>query len=238
VVIYLVHSFLDFNLHIPANAMLLAFMFGILGNPGIVMPTVNETHEKISHSLKLALPAIGVWIAAFGLPTLPAEYFAEKARVALTEERFEDSITLAELGLSGDKKNPYLPLYLGQAQASFAEGTTNAALAQKSYETAVEAFRQGLELYPQEQWLLVGLASALDGLQRFEEARPVYHTAIAWNPNSGPIHLYYATHLRLAGKYDEAEAMYKKSLQLYWNQGAVVGLELLAKARQTQASNR
>jgi O-antigen ligase len=237
VAIYLVHSFLDFNLHIPANAMLLAFMFGILGNPGILMPRVNEPHEKISHLLKLALPAMGVWIAAFGLPTLPAEYFAEKARVALREERFEDSITLAELGLSGDSKNPYLPLYLGQAHSSFAEGTTNAALAEKSYNAAVKAFRRGLELYPQEQWLLIGLASALDGLGRFAEARPVYHQALAWNPASGPIHLYYATHLRLAGNYDEAEAMYKKSLQLFWNQGAVVGLELLAKARQTQASN-
>src|SRR5207249_9869598 len=113
----------------------------------------------------------------------------------------------------------------------------NAAAAQASFKQAVAAFRKGLELYPQEQWLLVGLGSALDGLGRFEEARPIYQKAIAWNPTSGPIHLYYATHLRLAGKYDEAETMYKKSLQLYWNQGAVAGLELLAKALQVQASS-
>jgi tetratricopeptide (TPR) repeat protein len=202
------------------------------------MPNVNEAHEKISHYLKLALPAVGVWIAASGLPTLPAEYFAEQARVALTQERYEDSISLAEVGLSGDTKNPYLRLYLGQAHSSLAEGMTNANVARASFTAAVGAFRKGLDLYPQEQWLLVGLASSLDGLGRFDEATPIYQEAIRWNPTSGPIHLYYATHLRLAGKYDEAEAMYKKSLQLYWNQGAVVGLELLAKARQTQASSR
>ncbi len=240
--IYGVHSFLDFNLHIPANAMLLGFIFGTLANPGVMMPNVNEAYEKVSHYLKLALPGVGIWIAAFGLPTLPAEYFAEQARVAITEERYEDSISLAELGLPGDAKNPYLPLYLGQAHSSLAEKTlaenaANAAAAQASFKQAVAAFRKGLELYPQEQWLLVGLGSALDGLGRFEEARPIYQKAIAWNPTSGPIHLYYATHLRLAGKYDEAETMYKKSLQLYWNQGALAGLELLAKARQAQASS-
>ncbi len=31
---YLVHSFFDFNLHIPANVLLLAFVFGILATPG------------------------------------------------------------------------------------------------------------------------------------------------------------------------------------------------------------
>jgi tetratricopeptide (TPR) repeat protein len=238
VAIYMVHSFLDFNLHIPANAMLMGFVFGMLANPGIVMPNVNETHEKLSHYLKLALPAIGVWIAAFGLPTLPAEYFAEQSRVAFREERYEDAISFAELGLAGDRKNPYLPLYLGQAHASLAESTTNTAVARASYTAAVEAFREGIALYPREQWLLVGLGSALDGLGRFDEARSIYDQAIAANPTSGPIHLYYATHLRLAGKLDEAEAMYKKSLQYYWNQGAVVGLELVAKARQARASGQ
>ena len=32
---YVVHSALDFNLHIPANALLLAFVFGLLANPGV-----------------------------------------------------------------------------------------------------------------------------------------------------------------------------------------------------------
>jgi len=236
IAIYLVHSFLDFNLHIPANAMLMGFIFGMLANPGIVMPNVNETHEKVSRYLKLALPAIGVWIAAFGLPTLPAEYFAEQSRVALREERYEEAITFAELGLAGDKKNPYLSLYLGQAHASLAESTTNSAVARSSYTAAVDAFRHGIQLYPKEQWLLVGLGSALDGLGRFDEARNFYKKAVAANPTSGPIHLYYATHLRLAGKLDEAEEMYKKSLRFYWNQGAVVGLELVAKAKLAGAS--
>jgi hypothetical protein len=53
------------------------------------MPFETETYEKTSHYLKLALPAIGIWIAAAGLPTLPAEFFTEEARVAVKEERYQ-----------------------------------------------------------------------------------------------------------------------------------------------------
>ena len=239
--IYTVHSFFDFNLHIPANAMLIGFVIGMLANPGVVMPRVNETHEKISHYLRLALPAVGLWIAVFGLPTLPAEYFAEQARIALTEERQEDSARMAKLGLLGDQKNPYLFLYHGQALSDIGEraaASTNAAVADASYKEAVDAFRSGLRLYPQEQWLLVGLGSALDGLHRFDEARPIYEEAIRWNPRSPQIHTYYATHLRLAGQFDEAEAMYKRSLELFWSPSATAGLELLAKDRQAQLSHK
>ncbi|MGC3989296.1 MAG: hypothetical protein QM796_06390 [Chthoniobacteraceae bacterium] len=31
---YLAHSVVDFNLHIPANALLMAFIFGMIANPG------------------------------------------------------------------------------------------------------------------------------------------------------------------------------------------------------------
>jgi O-antigen ligase len=232
---YSVHSFFDFNLHIPANSMLIAFVMGTLANPGIVMPRVNQTHEKVSHYLKLVLPALGLWIAAFGLPTLPAEYFAERARVALTEERHTDSVSLAELGIPGDPKNPFLFLYHGQACSDIGENAlavTNLALAESSFKAAVASFEAGLRLYPQEQWLLIGMGSALDGLRRFDEAKQYYEEAARWNPKSPQIHTYYATHLRMAGKFDEAEAMYKRSLQLYWSPSATFGLELLAKERQ------
>jgi O-antigen ligase len=228
---YVVHSFLDFNLHIPANALLLAFVFGILANPGVMMPKITSTNERITHYLKLALPAVGVWIAVSGLPTLPAEYFAEQARQAFREERYKDAVDLAAIGLAGDSKNPYLYLYQGQAQSSLGELATDPDAARKSFAAAVESFRKGIRLYPHEQWMMIGLASALDGLGQFAEARPVYEEAIKWNPSSAPIHLYFATHLRLAGRFDEAERIYKKSLELYWNLGAVRGLELLAKAR-------
>jgi O-antigen ligase len=230
--IYAVHSLLDFNLHIPANAMLLAFVLGTLANPGVMMPAVAPATQKMGRGLKLALPAIGLWMAVAGLPTLPGEYLAEQARGAFKQERYEDAVALATRGLAADRKNPYLHLYLGQALSGLGGKTTNTASARAAFEGAVKAFQDGLVLYPQEQWLLVGLGAALDALGRFGDAGPVYLSALKWNPTCAFIHLSYATHLRLAGDFDEAEAMYQKSLTLFWNQGALHGLDLLTKARQ------
>src|SRR5205085_9096902 len=39
---YMVHSVVDFNLHIPANALLMAFVFGLLANPGIPSDEENS----------------------------------------------------------------------------------------------------------------------------------------------------------------------------------------------------
>jgi tetratricopeptide (TPR) repeat protein len=150
---------------------------------------------------------------------------------AFREERYQNAIEFADLGLAGDPRNPFLHLYKGQAQASLGDAATERAAAQKAFAAAVEAFQHGIALYPQDQWMLIGLGSALDGVGRFAEARPIYEAAVRWNPTSAPIHLYYATHLRLAGNFDESERVYKKSIQLFWSVGAVRGLELLAKAR-------
>ncbi len=231
VCIYVVHSIFDFNLHIPANALVVAFILGILANPGVTMRRNTKTDERLVMALKVVIPVAGIGIAVFGLPTLPSEYFSEQARRAYREERYEDSIKFAERGIARDPGNPYLHLYKGQAYASMGEATTDVPAAKIVYAEAVEAFGKARQLYPQDQWTLIGLGSALDGLGRFAEARPVYLEAIRWNPASAPIYLYFATHLRLAGNFDEAEKMYKKSIALYWNIGAVKGLELLAKAR-------
>ena len=231
VAIYAAHSLVDFNLHIPANAMLMAFVFAILANHGGTTPPMAKALDRTSPYLKLSLPAIAVWIMAVALPTLPAEYFSEKSRMAYKEERFSESIAMAERGLASDQTNPFLWRYLGQSQFSLAEGMTNSPPAQALFAAAVESFRNGLKHYPQEQWLLLGLATSLDGLGRFAEAKPVYQEAVRWNPTSGSVHLYYANHLRLAGELSEAEAAYKKSLEFSWSFTVYHILEDVQKAK-------
>lgn len=236
--IYFVHSGLDFNLHIPANAMMLGFVFGTLANPGIIMPRVNEQHERISHHVKLVLPIVGLWIAIFGVPSLFGEYWAEQSRVALTQELYPEAASMAEQGLPGDRKNPYLPLYHAQALVGIAEGTTNKAAAAAAFEKSLVSFDAGLSLYPQEQWLLIGKAAALDGLRRFDEAEKFYQEVIRLNPKSPQMLNYFAIHLRQQGKYDEAEATYRKSIQLHWTHSAAYGLESLARERQAHQARR
>lgn len=235
VIAYVVHSVFDFNLHIPANAMLIAFVFGILGNSGVVLPFKEAQFPGVSRYAAWALPVLALWMALAGLRTWPAEYYSEQARVALRDQKFAESIRFARQGIYWDTTNPSLYLCLGQAHADYSEVAPHSRAATNSWIAAVEAFRKGLRYFPRDQWLLLGMGEALDALKQFEEAEAVYARTLLWNPKSATIRARYATHLRLAGKLDEAEAEYKRSIALYWTHEAAIGLQQLAKDRQDAA---
>src|SRR5439155_11567395 len=78
---YLAHSVMDFNMHIPGNALMFAVIFGMLANPrpgskGIGGWTVATVLPRA------ILPAAALCLLIVSLPTLPGEYWGEKARVA------------------------------------------------------------------------------------------------------------------------------------------------------------
>ena len=79
---YLAHSVVDFNLHIPANALLFAFLFGMAANPQSTAAEPDAPLRTV-RAFQLALPALGAWILASGFPKLPAEDLTEKARIAV-----------------------------------------------------------------------------------------------------------------------------------------------------------
>ncbi len=229
---YACHSVVDFNLHIPANAMLMAFVFGALANPGRILKEEDAPARlPIIDYAGFGVAAIALWMVWAGLRTWPAELYAEKARVAVRDEEFGKGIHFAKEGVQRDSTNPLLWLYLGQAYSEFSIRSDD-AMRRKALDAAVTAFSKGLPLYPQNRWLLIGMGEALDGLDRYDEAEPYYARAIAWNPTSADICFFYAKHLRTAGRLSEAEQQFKKSLDLYWNVAALKGLQSLAKAAQ------
>jgi O-antigen ligase len=228
---YVVHSIFDFNLHIPANAMVLAIVFGILANPGVETPFMPRHPEWLNRVLRLALPALGVWLALACLPTVRGEFFAKEARAAVTGERYSDGARLALKGISSEKKNPYLYLSLGESLFGLAEEDPGPESSELRLKGAVQAYGKGLALFPRDRYLLLGMGWSLDGLKRFDEAEPYYKEVMAWEPNSAQIRAYYALHLHSAGKLEEAEAEYNSSMKISWNWAAHNGLERLAKER-------
>src|SRR5205807_5141528 len=69
---YIVHSFVDFNLHIPANALLLAFVFGVLANAGIQREKELATVRMPTGWWRLLLPVIGIVLAIQSVRLPPA----------------------------------------------------------------------------------------------------------------------------------------------------------------------
>jgi O-antigen ligase len=84
----LVHSALDFNCHLPANALLYAFFFGILASPSSDPKLVHATLPAPMRLGRLALPALGTTLLVVCVTLLPGEYHDEWARVQLRSRRF------------------------------------------------------------------------------------------------------------------------------------------------------
>jgi O-antigen ligase len=195
VIAYVVHSVFDFNLHIPANVLLLALVFGILANSGMERGETSRAATAGTLRWRLLLPVLGVLLLTAAARFLPGEYFTEKARVALREERTIEAIRAASEGLKWEQRNPDLYRYLGRARTAQGSRASDLEVRRSFYEAALAAFERGWTLAPQDETFAIELGRALDALDRFAEAETWYGEALDWDPRSVSARQYYEAHL-------------------------------------------
>jgi O-antigen ligase len=208
----LLHSVVDFNFHIPANTLVAAFLFGIMASPRET-PVGHET-PAIPRAYRWLAPGIAAVLLFVSARLFPGEYFGEKARVALREKKFSESMGLAEQALTYERKNPDLFFYLGEARMLLSFQTRDPVESPLLVERAVTDFQQGLELFPRDTRLLLKLGQALDIAGRADEAGPIYERAIANDPNFGNPYAYYGLHWKLLRQFGEAEHNFLKAQSL------------------------
>ena len=223
---YAVHSVVDFNLQIPANALLLASVGGMLANPSVEIdaPRGPVTLGWRHYFPRLALMASGLWLTVFALPKLPGEWYAEQSRQALRDGHWLESANLARLGLEREQQNFHLPFQLGESQWEQSQHVRNPAIARSFAEAAIAPYRDALSLFPQDSQTLLKLAWALSRLGRTEEADAVFASALKWDPNSGAMYTFYGHHLRTTGRKRQAIEAYRRAIQLSSNPDAVANL--------------
>ncbi len=192
---YLIHSIFDFNLHIPANVLLLAFVFGILANSGMQKEGSSAGITAPMIMGRLALPALGVILAFQCFRLLPGEYYTERSRTALRDYRPASSIFFALKGLAQERSNPFLYLYLGRARMLQGHAMSDPRAEQSFYLAALTAFDAAQALAPQDETFILELAFAYDALGRFNEAEWKYQQAIALDPKSISVKKYYEGHV-------------------------------------------
>ena len=192
---YVVHSVVDFNLHIPANSMLMAFVFGVIANPGLETFQAKRSAIILNRFFQFALPILGVAILCAGMPKIPGEYYAEKARVALRDKDFAISVLNAKAGIAWEQKNPDLYYYLGEARRNLGDALPE-PMNVTFYRLASEAFKQGLKLFPEDERFLLIEGWTLDALGECGEAEKYYEQAMKWDPNSEQVQETYKTHLK------------------------------------------
>ena len=187
------HSALDFNLHIPGNALVMALVFGILARP----ETAEENHGPTAPAGGRGLPVLGGAVLALALLAWPGEFLAERARILLRDGRYPEAVASATRALRLDPWNPFACLHLGEALRLQAEIEPLYADRQARRLDAERAFQQGLHLFPQDENLLVRRGQVLDRLQRFDEAEASFQAALAADPRLEVLQELYEKHRAL-----------------------------------------
>lgn len=225
------HSVVDFNLHIPANALVAACLFGILANPRTPPPEEQVRWRIDSIPLRITPALAGIAAVAFATPRIFPEYCAERARMALRDQMPADAIRYTERAMRHDPRNPALYYYLGESKHMLSLAEKDPAARSRLQIEAAQAFAAGLPHFPADLNLLLKLARALDNLQRFSEAEFVFRLALDADPNLSTVYSYYGYHYYLQRRLIRAEKLYQKAYELGDRELARAGLEDVIRYR-------
>jgi len=231
---YMLHSVVDFNMQLPANALHIAVVFAILANTNPSGSDGSPPPRLITFAGWL-LPVMSLAILLYGLPMMPAEYFTERARFALVrQENPGEAFAFAKQGLKTEQKNPDLWYYYGEAALRMAAMNTGDPVALRK--ESVLGFTKGLEAFPYDSRLAIKLAQAQSESGNYFAASDAITFAEKWDPNSSFVFLYRGIIEHAAGYDAEAESAYKAASGLGGEGGdfARTALARLNNARNPQ----
>jgi len=210
----LLHSVVDFNMHIPANVLFVAFLFGLLGRPLGDEETESTRPYLPAGWWRWLTVALAVVLLGLSIRLFPAEFFAEKARVALRDDRNADALALARRGVAWEKKNPFLYGYLGEAEHFLTLSAADEATARMLEEDAATDYGLALKLFPRDTGLLLKQAQVLDLLGDFAAAEEVFQRLFVVDPMFGNVYAYYGLHWQLQKRIKEAELCFRIARRL------------------------
>jgi hypothetical protein len=223
----LVHSLVDFNMHIPANAILVVTLMALIS--GHLRFATERWWSRLGLTGKALASVIllaGVSCLAFQAWIQVSEFiWIEKAkRVA---DSPVDRIASLKRAYAADPKNPETTYRIAQAyQQESQEGGTHYAGQegvnyQRLAEQAMEWFQRGMKLNPWDSRNYTGYGWCLDWLDRAAESPSYFAKAEELDPNSyfnlNRIGLHYVQ----LGDFAAAKPWFERSLRLEWKENTI-----------------
>jgi hypothetical protein len=208
----LVHSLVDFNLHIPANALLLFSL------TGLALGRLKE--EKVRHWSTLSLARSGWWLGR-GVLLLSLIYGVQIARTALSDRAYEEafaredevpiseSIYGAAEALDYDSGNAQDLVFLGDLHRYQASLQKNSEDRLGEGQAALDAYQKALQANTLDDSLQARMGMALDLMQKYPEALTHYQAAVTVQPYNGEFWYSLGNHYQESGTAD-------KAAQAYW----------------------
>src|SRR2546426_6220138 len=234
----LLHSIFDFNMHIPANAILCVALLALLSghlryaterywaNPGLVGPLA----VTLVSAATLAYFGQEMWRQS-------QEYFALE-QASLEKSSPQKRIAALEKAAELEPTNFGTTYAIGETlrQWSWAGDDGYEKLARK----AIDWFRRGITLNPFDAYNYIGVGMCLDWLDRHDEAASYFEQAVRRDPNNYYVLAHQGWHFVQVGDYHTAKAWFEKSTQIKWRDNPIAFsyLGIIDRKLRENAKNR
>ena len=211
-----VHSVMDFNLHIPANAILGVTLLALLSS------NLRFATERHWLGARLPVKMLATLALVAGVAYLSCQGW-RRGHEAVWLARAEQSPVYSPVQAANLKKTFAVELMnfetaynIGEAYRvqSFDGGQNYEDLAK----TAMQWYARGMKLNPHDGYNYLRYGMCLDWLEKHDEAGPYFNRADALDPNSYYTGANIGWHYVQAGNYAAARPWLKRSLRLHWQQ--------------------
>jgi O-antigen ligase len=206
----LIHSFVDFNLHIPANARLLFAL------TGLALARFKQEEPLLKNWSTFSLAPLGRWpglalcLGSLALGTyvlkcaasdIPYESTQAKADTIPTTE----SIAATKKALAYDPTNTYALEFLGDLYRYRASRENDMDGRMAEGQLALDAYHKALATNPYDDTITARMGRTYDVMRRFPEAYFCYSTAIGNQPYNGEFWYRLGNHYWVRGMLEKAE---------------------------------
>lgn len=223
VISILVHSWFDFNLHIPANSLLLAAIMGFTAAMGAQQRSAPNTHKTeqpyARYVVGLAVLCgcgIGVW---HFLPTVLAFHHTDLGNGAKVELDYDTAFSHYGRASTLDPKYPKPHVKTGDiylSSANWRKGPAKAGERRSLANKAIQAYERALSLNPLQAYVRVSKARAHELAGEDELALRNYLQAIETSPINAYAYYMLGCYYRDRG-YDEQALQAFDKANLYFN---------------------
>lgn len=224
-----VHSWFDFNLHIPANGLLFATILGMVA--GMEIPDGPYGARPLRPALRYVLGAALVGVVALGATRVwssaQAVRYTHLGDIEKDHLQWDDAIEYFYTAIDYDPKyirarTKLADLYY--TQATFRLGEDKVEERAKILRKCIKHYRVAHELNPLRSDVLLKLAGAYELAGEFESACKTFDDALAKDPNNGPLHFQYGLFLRRRGEDTRALQLFERSHKLQPNDSVYLNI--------------
>ena len=214
-----VHSVVDFNLHIPANAILGVTLLALLTS------NLRFATERYWLSARLPVRMLATVALACGIAYLGWQGWRRANEYAWLRRAQSPSLlaleraALLEKAFAAEPEDFETAYNIGEAYRiqSF-EGNSDY---QKQAESAIRWYAQGMKLDPFDGYNALRTGMCLDWLDRHAEAGPFFRAAESLDPNGYFTAANTGWHYIQTGDYLAAREWLERSLRLEWNENVI-----------------